>query len=92
MVHAIPEGIIRVNEGDTILSLPMKRAVKQTYGSLIYLYRPKIPSVINGPSGGETLFEAYLNDPRYVRTWEGRRVPSHNVYTSIAFHQKVDYL
>jgi len=28
MVHAIPEGIIRVNEGDAILSLPLKRVVK----------------------------------------------------------------
>ena len=38
MVHAIPGGIIRVNEGDAILSF-------------IYLYRPKIPSGIDGPSG-----------------------------------------
>jgi hypothetical protein len=28
MAHAIPEAIFSVNEGDAILSLPLKRAVK----------------------------------------------------------------
>jgi len=28
MVHAIPKAIFSVNEGDAILSLPLKRAVK----------------------------------------------------------------
>ena len=55
MAHAIPEAIFSVHEGDAILSLSLKRSVKQTYGSLIYLYRPKIPSGIDGPSGNETL-------------------------------------
>jgi len=38
MVHAIPEGIIRVNEGDAILSLPLKRVVKNKPMVLLYIY------------------------------------------------------
>ena len=64
MVHAIPEGIIRVNEGDAILSLPLKRVVKNKPMVLLYIYTGE-----KYLQEQMVLQEAYLKDSQYVRSW-----------------------